>query len=416
MFEGRSFIRDSLNIADIEGARPAKPRERSKLYNAMDYTDVNVRKHQLILPKEGLWKDEERHVRNNGITGSKLKQPKMSKGASCKDLASLTAKVSEDKRNGSHRDMGDKMVLQSNRGEGKSNGRLAQGKQHDKKEAQQNAEKGVSEKAKQGTNRQTNSLPKKPPKSKSNVNSVIRKNLKDETISAKNPMGSREESKGKAAGKGSKKKDNAKYSYYEDVVNEFTVRKKSHNKTEGSINRELLETSKKGTYKTPQRPRNEEANLLFSSEKSDKEKVLDDFILSKVKTKYHGVIGSEEKDLTRNKHILLHHTQEYTKNEAASHTLRPKGILKNAFDAEDQYLIERSVPGKRWKSKASSGKKPFELSPKKQSRNLTLQSKESPPFATLAPKTIVYKMLPRLCGSNVVFTYYSSTPKGDFKF
>eukprot|EP00826_Nyctotherus_ovalis_P044244 TRINITY_DN4767_c0_g2_i4.p2 TRINITY_DN4767_c0_g2~~TRINITY_DN4767_c0_g2_i4.p2 ORF type:complete len:286 (+),score=60.77 TRINITY_DN4767_c0_g2_i4:440-1297(+) len=282
--------------------------------------------------------------------------------------------------------------------------------------------------------RRTNSLSKKLPKSKLNVshanhikkqentNATIRKKPKEEAIFAKNSNNPKEESKGKATEKNGKKKDNAKYSYYEDVVNEFTVRKKSHNKTENSINGDLLESNKREIYRTPQKPHNEEANLLLNSEKSDKEKILDDFILSKVKTKYHGVIGSEEKDLTRNAHILLHHTQEYTKNETArytlakNHTFKPKGILKNAFDAEDRYLIERSLPAKRSGSRVNSGKKRlFELSPKKRSRNLAGESKKAPHFATLAPKTIVYKMLPRLCGSNMVFTYYSSTPKGDFK-
>ena len=47
----RKLIRDALNIADIEGAQPQKLKERSKLYNAIDYNDVNGSKKKFVIIK-----------------------------------------------------------------------------------------------------------------------------------------------------------------------------------------------------------------------------------------------------------------------------------------------------------------------------------------------------------------------------
>jgi len=45
----RKLARGSLDVSDIEGARPKEMRERKKLYNAIDYTEVNGKKKAMIM-------------------------------------------------------------------------------------------------------------------------------------------------------------------------------------------------------------------------------------------------------------------------------------------------------------------------------------------------------------------------------
>jgi len=49
--EGR-FIKNAMDVKDIAGASPSKPKVRKKVYNAIDYTDVNIHKRSYITNKE----------------------------------------------------------------------------------------------------------------------------------------------------------------------------------------------------------------------------------------------------------------------------------------------------------------------------------------------------------------------------
>lgn len=90
----RRFIRDSMNVTDIEGARPQRLRERTKLYNAIDYKDVNGQKKKFVIVKQEVnfdGKGDKRYGNNETIEervrrlkgfGKKVKQYARSKGNS----------------------------------------------------------------------------------------------------------------------------------------------------------------------------------------------------------------------------------------------------------------------------------------------------------------------------------------------
>eukprot|EP00826_Nyctotherus_ovalis_P065785 TRINITY_DN9681_c0_g12_i2.p1 TRINITY_DN9681_c0_g12~~TRINITY_DN9681_c0_g12_i2.p1 ORF type:complete len:527 (-),score=149.59 TRINITY_DN9681_c0_g12_i2:85-1665(-) len=74
----RKFIRDSMNITDIEGAHPQKPRERNRLYNAIDYKDVNGERRKFVIEKKevNLEGVGERRRRSNETIEERVKKIK----------------------------------------------------------------------------------------------------------------------------------------------------------------------------------------------------------------------------------------------------------------------------------------------------------------------------------------------------
>ena len=83
------FIRDHMNIKDIEGATVSKPRIRSTLYNSIDYTDVNGPKRRFVIIRKDSDFEGNSTMGYSGLGNRQTRKEKTFKG-NIKDIRSAS--------------------------------------------------------------------------------------------------------------------------------------------------------------------------------------------------------------------------------------------------------------------------------------------------------------------------------------